>query len=354
MNLKERIYVDTIPRDIEAILAADIGGTNSNFGIFEVTNNAPILLCSVHAKSQEISDFALVVKEVLELIASRYGIRIKNALFASAGVVSPNQEKSKPTNLSYVIDAHAIKRATDLQCVFIVNDFEVIGYGIDLISQKDLNIVQKGEYKPTENKAIIGAGTGLGKCIMFWSERANRYVPVASEGGHADFAAQSAIDIELIQFIQRTEGISCPISWEDVLSGKGIQRIYQFFYTQRNGGKYAKQSQIPRPDDIFQSRTRDPHSRDTYELYARYYARSTKCFALDALALGGMYIAGGIAAHNVPMFEESYFREEFLHCGKLAYLLKKIPITIIADYNVSLYGAAQYLLLEELCLRRPH
>ncbi len=349
MKLHEKQYVDTIPRGITAIMGADIGGTNSNFGIFEWRDDTLLLLFSVHAKSQEVTDFPRLVKEVLEYIKGQYDITIHQALFASAGVVSPNRDWSKPTNLSFAIDAHAIKKATGLSCVHIVNDFEVIGYGLDLIDPKDLALVNKGKPRDRANKAILGAGTGLGKCILFWSECERRYVPVASEGGHADFAIQHEREMKLAEFIKRAEGFTCNISWEDLLSGEGIRRIYQFFHTTANHGMHAAEEALPHPDEIFKSRNDNKHSWDTFEMYTIIYARCAKDFALDALALGGIYIAGGIAANNLPMFELPCFMHEFTNCGKQAHLLKDVPIYVITDYNVSLYGAAHYLLLEEVC-----
>ncbi len=349
MELKERVYVDTVPRDIQAILGADIGGTNSNFGVFEFKNDKLILLFSVHAKSQNVVDFTQLVKHVQELISSRYDIVIQAALFASAGVVSPDRDRSKPTNLSFEINAHAIKKATNIPCVYVVNDFEVIGYGIEWIDPKDLVKVHSGTERKHANKAIVGAGTGLGKCIMFWNNYANRYVPVASEGGHADFAVQRQSELDLIQFIQKTEEMACNVSWEDVLSGNGIQRIYQFFHARVNGGRHADRRDLPHPDEIFKSRNDDKHSWDTFELYTTIYARCAKDFVLDALALGGVYIAGGIAVHNLPMFELPAFAKEFTNCGKQAHLLQDVPVWVITDYNVSLYGAAYYLVLEGVC-----
>ena len=84
-------------------------------------------------------------------------------------------------------------------------------------------------------------------------------------------------------------------------------------------------------------------------MYARFYARCAKDFALNALAVGGVYIAGGIAAKNLPMFELPAFMKEFVNCGKQQALLQEIPVYVITDYNVSLYGAAQYMILENAC-----
>ena len=349
-TFKERTYVATIPRDVEAILAGDVGGTNCNFGIFQLVDGELSLLFSVHFKSQEITNFTDVIKQVLAHVQTAYQITIKKACLAAAGVVDPERHYSKPTNLPFIIDTQEIKKASGLACVMLANDFEVIGYGLDRIDPKDLVKVKEGKEKQKANKAILGAGTGLGKCILLWDHHRGYYVPVASEGGHADLAVRSELELELIAFIQNLEHKSCAISWEDVLSGYGIQRLYKFF---RHKNKKIKANEFLEknglhPDEIFNNRHLDQHSWNTFELYSSFYARCAKNFALDALALGGVYIAGGIAAKNLHLFEQQGFHDEFINCGKQQQLLQDIPIYVITDYNISLYGAAEYLRLEEL------
>lgn len=348
----ERIYRDKIPRGEEAILVADIGGTNSNFGVFMFRDSTIQLLVSLHIKSKNIQQFTPVIKDILAYLKKTYDVDIKKAVIAAAGVVSEKRDWAKPTNLNFAIDAHEIRANTSLACVYIVNDFEIIGYGLDKINSKDLVLVNAGKARRHANKIILGAGTGLGKCILYWNKHNNRYMPLASEGGHADFAPQTQEELDLALFIKKKEKITCNISWEDVLSGYGIQRMYRFFQSRNkhavsdpefntNGG--------PPPDEIFNSRNGDEHSRKTFELYTKIYARCAKDFALDALALGGVYIAGGIASKNLPLFELPIFMQEFVNCGKQAALLKEVPIYVITDYNVSLYGAAEFLIVENVC-----
>ena len=341
LEFKEVKYVDEVPRNIEYILGADIGGTNSNFGIFKLVDKELELILSVHFKSKHIDKFVSVVKDVLSYLEKTYNIAIKKSAFAAAGVVKEN--RVKPTNLSFVVDADEILNKTGLTYVFLVNDFEIIGYGLGGIDQKDLVNVSKGASLPHANKAVLGAGTGLGKCILVWNKQLGRYIPSASEGGHADFSAQTQMELNLVEYIQKTEQRTCNISWEDVLSGDGIVRIYKFF--QKHNG-IQNGNKAPHPDEIFNARTRDKNSLDTFELYTKFYARCAKNFALDALALGGVYIAGGIAAKNLPLFELDAFKDEFINCGKQMELLKQVPVYVITDYNVSLYGAATYILLE--------
>lgn len=347
LPFKEIIHVDQLPKNIECIVGADIGGTNSNFGIFRLINGELKLLLSIHIKSKEITDFSTVVRDVLDYLKKQYAITIKKSSFAAAGVVSETKDFAKPTNLNIAIDAKEMLKKTGMDCAFVVNDFEIIGYGLDNINPNDLvQVNPNSKTRALANKAILGAGTGLGKCILIWNKDRGRYVSSASEGGHADFAAQTKLELDLITFIRQQEERTCNISWEDVLSGDGIQRIHRFFKS-KNGGEEGDKE--PHPDEIFNSRNRNKNCRETFELYTTFYARCAKNFALDALALSGVYIAGGIAAKNLPMFELPAFMSEFTNCGKQQELLKQVPIWVITDYNVSLYGAATYMLVECMC-----
>jgi glucokinase len=356
MPFSEVSYVDSIPRSIECILVADVGGTNTNFGIFKLLPhdgrrlNAQLLF-SIHYKSREITNFTAVVAQLLAYIKNTYDIVIHRSCIAAAGVVSANRDYCKPTNLTIGIDSKDIIANTSLSCAVIVNDFEVIGHGLSKLPPEKLVQITTGSPRQRGNKIILGAGTGLGKCILIYDSIRARYMPTASEGGHADCALQTELELSLAQFIQKTEKWRCNISWEDVLSGNGIARMYAFF-KQRNQNAYAN-AQLSKnglhADEIFKSRTLDEHARQTYQLYATFYARCAKNFALDALALGGVYIAGGIASKNVELFQQSNFKDEFINCGKQQKLLQEIPITVIADYNVSLYGAAEYMILEGIC-----
>jgi len=276
---------------------------------------------------------------------------LESACFAAAGVLSECRDIVKLTNLPLTIDAQAIKKATGLACAVLANDFEVIGYGIPLVAPKDLVMTKEGKPRLHANRAIIGAGTGLGKCMLRWDAYKERYVPCASEGGHADAAIQTKLEFDLLSFIHEHEKRTYNVSWEDLLSGHGIQRIYTFFKHRSNNLVNSNRlgANGPLPDEIFRSRNLDDHAHATYELYATLYARCAKNFALDSLALAGIYISGGIATHNVQMFKEQAFIREFLNCGKQRELLERIPIIVIADYYVSLYGAAEFMRLENPC-----
>lgn len=352
MILFNEISVETeVTKGKQLLLVGDIGGTNCNFGVFQKHAERQRLLHVYHVPSKDIHDFPQLVTELLAKIKKQFPAPLDTACFAAAGVVSECRDVVKLTNLPLTIDVKAVKKASGLSCIVLANDFEVIGYGVDMVAPKDLVTAKEGKPRLRASKAIIGAGTGLGKCMLHWDSCKERYMPYPSEGGHGDISVQSQLEFDLLAFIHGHEKRTTAISWEDLLSGYGIQRMYTFFKHRNNNLPSSKRlgENGPQPDEIFRSRNLDDFAHETYELYAKLYARCAKNFALDTLALSGIYISGGIATHNVQMFKEQVFIREFLSCEKQCELLERIPVIVIADYYVSLYGAAEFMRLENPC-----
>jgi len=347
-NRIEKIYKREYLKEHQFVIGADIGGTNSNIGIFEIKDELPILLRSLHYKSQTITNFTLLFMEIFEY-TKKMEIRVDILCIAAAGVVSEHREFVRPTNLQTKINIKEIQKQTGIDCIYLANDFEVISYGIQCIDQHNLIEIKKGIVRPKANQAILGAGTGLGKCIMIWEKSREMHISSASEGGHGDFAAQIALDFDLINFIKKKEPEIDPVSWEDILSGNGIKRLYQFFQM-----RFKESCDItgPKPDEIFAKRDSNEAAQETVKYYAEIYARCARNFALDSLCFGGLFIAGGIATHNIELFKTPWFVDHFTNNHKQKEILEEIPLTIIGDYNVSLYGAALYGLKEASCAKK--
>ena len=302
----------------------------------------PVFVLSLHYKSKEITDFAIFMKQVVDYLQDRFDIKVEKACIGAAGIVYPHRITAQPTNVDIEINSNAIEKLTALKDVFLINDFEAVALGIELLDEKDIIVINKGVQRYHANIAFVGAGTGLGKSLLAWHRDENRYIPVPSEGGHADAASHGGEEFKLFSYIHDNYNV-CPISWETILSGTGIQKIYQFLGTQKQYAETEYTKEIARadlhPDRISYYAQRDPRSHDTFKIYTKFYARCAKNFVLDALALNGIYIAGGIAAKNVSLFFDPLFMKEFRKCGKQSEQLAKIPVKLIADYNVSLYGA---------------
>lgn len=350
IDLIEHVYDTQVSLLEPVFLVGDIGGTNCNFGVGQLRNGVVHLMRSLHVKTATVVDFTATVHALLIYLKQQYAYEPTRACFAVAGPVLPPYRKATLSNACVTVDADALCMYTQLKHVTIVNDFEVVGYGIDLIAPTSLVCVQEGMYAPQGNKAILGAGTGLGASILQWIPTINRYVPVASEGGHMDFAPQTLLDMQLSEYVKQQYATQTPVSWEQILSGNGIGTLYQFLATVRtytHEDTALRAAHGPHPDEIFASRVRDARAADTCDLYTHYYAQCARNWALATMALGGLYIAGGIAAHNAALFARQEFLEPFGRSYKHADLLRKIPVWVITDYAVSLYGALAYMQMLE-------
>ncbi|MBS3168442.1 ROK family protein [Candidatus Woesearchaeota archaeon] len=321
-------------KEKEFILVADIGGTNTTFAIFEEDNLKK--LKTIKLETKKITNFTNTVSKILEDIK----LPIKAICFAAACPIT-NKNKCELSNADLSIDLESIKKKTKIKDIFLINDFQALAYGINLINKKDLLEIKKGVKNKTHNlKAVLGAGTGLGKSILVWDNKIYHYKPLPSEGGHADLPIQTQEELDLIQFIKHQNLVS-RIEWEHLLSGEGISNIYRYLV---NYKKTNYQEEIERldcdPALITKYRKKDKKCEATINYFLKFYARCAKSLALDTLSYGGIYIAGGIAAKNPQMFKSKFFLNEFLDNTKLKSLLEKIPIYVVKNYEVSLYGAA--------------
>lgn len=331
------------------VLGADIGGTNTNLGIAGIRNNKPILLFSLNFKSQELPSLIPAVKETLTYAKKKYYINIDNAVIGAAGVVSPSQDAATLNNVSWDISQKELLENTSLSSVYIMNDFQMIGYGINMLNPEnkdDLFLItpkQGHSSASTFAKAILGAGTGLGKSILVYNKHFDAHIPIPSEGGHEDFPPQNEFEIRLVNFIKKFRNIRQPLSYEEVLSGRGIESIYQFLRQKKQfkASKYAEEidESLDKPPLISKYKEQDETCKETFRLFTRFFGRCAKNFALDCLARGGLYIAGGIASKNKEIFTIRDFLNEFENAHQRSEVLKKIPVYVIVNYDVSLYGA---------------
>jgi glucokinase len=340
------------------ILGIDIGGTNTNLGIAGVKNSKPILLFSHNYKSKKIDSLYPAINNTLTYAKNNYKIKVDYTCIAAAGIISLSNDFVKLTNAEWNVSSKEIIEKTSLKSLFIINDFQAIGYGLNLLdlnNNKDIFRIRKvnDEIKNLKTtKAIIGAGTGLGKSILTYDKHFDAYIPIPSEGGHSDFPAQNKLEMQLVEFVKKLRGISMPLSYEELLSGRGIEGIYLFLRDKKD----IKETQYTKEIDdtydktplISKYKKLDKTCKETFRLFTRFYARCAKNFVLDTLSRGGLYIAGGIAAKNKEIFSTKEFINEFENAYNRTELLKEIPINVIINYDVSLYGACYAAMLKLL------
>jgi len=320
-------------------LAGDIGGTKTNLAIYAYDDGE-------HLVSKKAGSFPSKDHAALGDIVRKFlGAEIKSIRYACFGVAGPVKNGVvQVTNLPWTVDAAALQNELDFQRVSLLNDLEANAYGINtLLPHELLSINPKADPRQVGNRALIAAGTGLGEAGMLWDGVTHR--PFASEGGHASFAPNDAIGDELLSFLRRELG---HVSWERVLSGMGMRNLYRFF-RQRSGK--------PEPDWLAeQLKTgdlgavvsqagmagKDAVCTDTVDCFIRNYGAEAGNLALKMLALGGVYVGGGIAPKMLAKMQSSVFLDAFSHKGRLSPVLESMPVYVILNDKTALQGAAWY------------
>jgi len=319
-------------------LAGDIGGTKTNLATYEYKDGQ---LCLCRTASFPSKSHCTLVEIVKEFLGDQPH-HIRHACFGVAGPVKDGVVQV--TNLPWVVDAAEIQADLRLQRVSLLNDLEANAYGIQTLKPAELlSLNPKANPQQIGNRALISAGTGLGEAGLVWDGVSHR--PFASEGGHASFAPNSSIGDELLMFLRKEHG---HVSWERVLSGMGMRNLYRFF-RQRSGEPEPQWlTDMIKDGDLAAITTqmglaqKDTVCVEALDAFVRLYGSEAGNLALKMLALGGVYIGGGIAPKMLEKLQTDLFLEAFLHKGRLRPLLESTPVYVILNDKTALQGAAWF------------
>jgi glucokinase len=319
------------------ILAGDIGGTKVHLALFEVEGHGVTLKALDTFQS---SAYASLV-ELSQAFLARHQHKIDHACFGVAGPIK--RGRAQVTNLPWVIDAAEAARALGLEQVWLINDLAANAYGIGGLTPADFVELNRGEADAAGNVAIISAGTGLGEAGMLWE--GNHHLVIPSEGGHSDFAPRTDLDVELLKYLRGRFG---QVSWENVLSGPGLFSIYQFLRDTGRGQEPAwladeiKQADPPAAITRAALAGKSDLCAQALDLLVAYYAAEAANLALKMLALGGVYVGGGIAPKILGKLQDGAFMKSFIGAGRMKQLLAAMPVRVITNDKTALIGAARY------------
>lgn len=299
------------------LIAGDVGGTKTLLRCVEEDG-------AVSLEGRYDSTAYATFDELLNEFASRLPGSVDAACFAVAGPVHGG--RATVTNLGWVMEEGALARAFSIGRVSLVNDFYAVALGVPLLGQDDLISLQAGERDRTAPIGILGAGTGLGQAILV--HHGGTHHVIATEGGHGDFAPQDEEQARLFLHLHRQLG---HVSWERVVSGMGLVNIFTFL-----GGEEITPAEISE-----RAENGEPLAVHTIEMFVDIYGAEAGNMALRVLARGGVFLAGGIAAKNVPAFTDGRFLRAFRRKGRFAKLMETMPCDLIVNEEVGLLGAIQ-------------
>lgn len=321
--------------DGTSILAVDIGGTKMDIAVFSMKDGVPVLLEEHRHPSRNWRSLVDVVE--------KFGEGERNKLVLSISFAGPVFEgKAYGTNLGWDMDCRSLRRELKLNTVHLINDLEANCYGLAALSKEELLCIHPGAEKPLGNGSMISPGTGLGEGGLYWDGKS--FHPFATEGGHAHFAARNEFDWDLFRYLQNKYG---HVSWERVISGPGIQEIFNFLHEVKKweipaslaeklqeGDRSAAISQAAK-DDV-------PIAKETMRLFTRYLAQEAANLAMKHNATGGMFMGGGILPKNWGAEQHVIFEKYFHDVGRMHPLVESVPVYLILNHKTAMLGAAYY------------
>ncbi len=250
----------------------------------------------------------------------------------------------------------------------MLNDFEAVGYGITVLKPAQLVALNPHAVtKRTTNKGPIvcmGPGTGLGVAQVIWDEGLQRYRVLPSEGAHGTFAPRGALQRDLQAWVEAKEGYC---ETEQVACGKGLLRLYAFL-SERAG----RESTLEQPAEVTAAAAEgDATAQEALELFLRILGQEAGNKALNLLATGGVFLAGGITPKvgcwvlgvyvavlykHIPLLQQvledmqkGTLLEAFLYREnpKFSELLQTFPLFAVNTEELGLIGCRAYA---EACL----
>ncbi len=324
--------------DAQVILAGDIGGTKALLMLAAVRQGRLAPLLERRYLAADFADFSAMLTRFIDecRVHRRRKTRIASACFGAAGPASGN--RIQMTNLPWCLDAEAIAAQFGIARVLLVNDFAAAAVGVEALAPGDCAILQHGEPLPGAARVVIGAGTGLG--VAYALPQGKRYRIIAGEGGHAGFAPADEEQMRLWQALHARLG---RVSAEQVVSGPGLVRIYEFLRTElpeppamresvRTEGAAAISRHALEQGDSLACRALD--------LFIACYGAAAGDHALAVTARGGVYVAGGIARKILSRLAAGGFMAAFNAKGAHAQLNLRVPVQVVTTGRLGLMGAA--------------
>ena len=316
------------------LLAGDVGGTKTALGLYAAGAGTPVRRAVQRFTTLEHDGVAGMVSEFLG--ASGWSGPLDAACF---GVAGPVRGRTAPlTNIPWLVDADDLARRFPVGRVRLLNDLAAMAYAVPALAGDQLAVLQRGNPDPLGNAALLAPGTGLGESLLH--RVGDRFVPVASEAGHADFAARTSREAALQRTLTNRFGRA---TYEQVISGPGIINIHAFVHeSSRCSAIAADTSESDRPALISAAGLDRscPGCAETLDLFTGVLGAEAGNLGLRSTATAGVYLGGGIPSKILPALRTARFLNAFRAKAPMNALVEAMPVTVILEPDAALLGAA--------------
>jgi glucokinase len=318
------------------LLAGDLGATNTRLGLFQRYTPRPAEIVTRDFQTNDYPGLAAMIEAFLK----GSGTSPADVEAACVGVAGPViEQRVYPTNINWIVDGAEVIRQSGVKSLYLLNDVEAMAYAVPALDRHELKVLQEGTRNATGNGALLTAGTGLGQAMLIHID--GRWQPSPSEGGHADFAARTPREIELLQALTAEYGRA---HTEHIVSGPGLVNLARF----TSQGRSTIINETTDPADLPQRVTQAaldktcPYCVEALDLFIGVFGAAAGNVAMQCMATAGVYLGGGIPPKILPAFDNDGFMSAFRSKSPMDDLMRSIPVKIILNKQAGLLGAAVY------------
>lgn len=323
------------PARRESFLAGDVGATKTYLGLFSCTGSRPTLEAMETFPSSGTDS-------LVDMVAKFVSTRDASVSLACFGVPGPVFDgKCSTTNLPWELSESELVSFFKWDRCRLINDLEATARAIPILRNSELFALNKGKPTPNGTVGVFAPGTGLGISFLLFHD--GKPYPLASEGGHVNFAPSDARTVDLLTYLL-TKMPS--VSLERVASGPGLFTIYSWL---KDSGWHSEHPETAaRIDDgdgaaaiaDAASQGEDPLCVETMDIFTSVLGSAAGDFALASLATGGMYLGGGISPKILWKLSDGSFMKAFAKKGRFREFVSSIPVHVITNDRAALLGAA--------------
>jgi glucokinase len=303
-------------------LLGDIGGTNSRFGLIELGSMAVRdveVLKNDHFKGLEAAISHYLEKRGVSELAA-----------AAVDVAAPvDREMITLTNRDWTFSAESLRKAANARRFRLLNDFEALAWSLPHLEADDL--IQIGGKVPDRPhlKIVLGPGTGLGGAVCA-PLPGGGWMPIPGEMGHITLPVVTAEELAIKDALV---GVGRFAEVEDFLTGPGLLALYKIV---------AKTHRHTTPEQVRVAALTggDADAEKTLDHFMTFLMRLAGDMAMALQARGGVYLGGGIAPSIVEKLKAPKYRAVFEDKGRIADVVKPIPVFVITDPFPAFKGCA--------------
>ncbi|WP_343125522.1 glucokinase [Oleiagrimonas sp. MCCC 1A03011] len=317
-----------------AFIAADVGGTHARIGLVRggsESGRVAVLdyrkyVCAEHESLDAI---------LRDFLSRHEDAAITHGALACAGYAIDGVVVND--NLPWRVEVNELRDALGLADLSLINDFEAVAYATQYIEPSaTLALTDAPLPEKTGPQVVVGPGTGLGSAAILPMQPQPLVLP--TEAGQIALAPRGELEIGILGVM---ESRYRHVSYEHVLSGPGLLRLYQALCTLR-----AMPCRLERPEQITEAALQgsDDEARQTLDVFCALLGSFVGDLAMLYGASGGIWLAGGILPQIRSYLARSTFVERFLDKGRMRAFLQRVPIRLMEHGQLGVIGAAGWYL----------